>query len=193
VVRRCLHLDVFKLLSTMQEPAMQEEVNRQKRQRQQREDHREEAKWPSPSNAARAFRWSRLGPDNEVTVLLRLMGCLCRRPILLSEVDVAALSTLPRDLNPTLLVNQRDLGRRVTRVLSAGCRGKMVSLTGCQTQRRRVGPPRIFVDNVTGGANVLRPHMSPIVFRAAHNLSTRVMWFLTIFCSRDALYDHVVL
>ena len=47
------------------------------------------------------------------------MGCLCRRSILLSEIDVAALSTLPRDLNPTLLVNQRDLGRRVTRVLLA--------------------------------------------------------------------------
>ena len=60
-----------------------------------------------------------LGPENEVTVLLRLMGCLCRRPILLSEVDIAALGTLPRDLNPTLLVNQRDLGRRMTRVLLA--------------------------------------------------------------------------
>ena len=60
-----------------------------------------------------------LGPDNEVTLLLRLMGCFCRRPILLSEVDIAALGTLPRDLNPTLLVNQRDLGRGVTRVLLA--------------------------------------------------------------------------
>ena len=60
-----------------------------------------------------------LGPDNEVTLLLRLMGCFCRRPILLSEVDIAALGTLPRDLHPTLLVNQRDLGRRVTRVLLA--------------------------------------------------------------------------
>jgi hypothetical protein len=60
-----------------------------------------------------------LGPDNEATLLLRLLGCLCRRPILLSEVDIAALSTLPRHLDPTLLVNQRDLGRRVTRVLLA--------------------------------------------------------------------------
>jgi hypothetical protein len=60
-----------------------------------------------------------LGPDNEATLLLRLMGCLCRRPILLSEVDIAALGTLPRDLDPTLLVNQRDLGRRMTRVLLA--------------------------------------------------------------------------
>jgi hypothetical protein len=60
-----------------------------------------------------------LGPDTEATHLLRLMGCLCRRPILLSDIDIAALGTLPRNLNPTLLVKQRDLGRRVTRVLLA--------------------------------------------------------------------------
>jgi hypothetical protein len=51
-----------------------------------------------------------LGPDNEATLALRLMGYFCRRPILLSDVDIAALGTLPRDLCPTLLVNQRDLG-----------------------------------------------------------------------------------
>jgi hypothetical protein len=60
-----------------------------------------------------------LGPDNETTLLLRLLGCICRRPILLSDIDIAALSTLPRNLDPTLLVNQRNLGRRVTRVLLA--------------------------------------------------------------------------
>lgn len=60
-----------------------------------------------------------LGPDGEVTRVLRLLNCLCRRPILLSDFDVAALSTLPRNLDPTLLVNQRDLGRRLTRVLLA--------------------------------------------------------------------------
>ena len=76
---------------------------------------------------------------------------------------------------------------------SCGCRGKMACSTGCRTQRRRGGPSRIFVDNVTGAANALRPRTSPIVFRAAHNLSTRVIWSSTIFCLRDALYDHVVL
>ena len=60
-----------------------------------------------------------LGPANETTRLLRLLGCLCRRPILLGDIDIAALATLPRNLNPTLLVSQRDLGRRVARVLLA--------------------------------------------------------------------------
>jgi hypothetical protein len=60
-----------------------------------------------------------LGPDNEITRVLRLTGCLCRRSILLSDLDVAALSTLPRNLDATLLVNQRNLSRRLTHVLLA--------------------------------------------------------------------------
>ena len=60
-----------------------------------------------------------LGPDIEMSRVLRLMGCLCRRPILLSDLDVAALSTLPGNLNPTFLVNQRNLGRRLTHILLA--------------------------------------------------------------------------
>jgi hypothetical protein len=60
-----------------------------------------------------------LGPDNEIARVLRLLGCLCRRPVLLNDLDVAALGTLPSELNPTLLLNQRELGRRLTHVLLA--------------------------------------------------------------------------
>jgi hypothetical protein len=57
------------------------------------------------------------GPDGEVNRALRLLNCLCRRPILLSDFDVAALSSLPSNLDPTLLVNQHTLGRRLTSIL----------------------------------------------------------------------------
>jgi hypothetical protein len=60
-----------------------------------------------------------LGPDNEIARVLRLVGCLCRRPILLGDLDIAALSTLPCNLDPTLLVNQRNIGRRLAHVLLA--------------------------------------------------------------------------
>ena len=60
-----------------------------------------------------------LGPDNEVSLLFRLLGCVCRRSALLSDLDVAALRTLPRNLNPTLLIKQRSLGPRIRRVLMA--------------------------------------------------------------------------
>ncbi len=50
---------------------------------------------------------------------MRLLGCLCRRSVLLGDVDVAALATLPNHLDATLLIDQRNLTRRVTRVLLA--------------------------------------------------------------------------
>lgn len=60
-----------------------------------------------------------LGPDNEARLVLRLLACICRRPVLLSDIDVPALATLPDHLEPTLLIGQRNLLRSVMRVLMA--------------------------------------------------------------------------
>ncbi len=62
---------------------------------------------------------SLLGPENEVGLILRLLGCLCFRPVLLGDLDFAALRTLPDHLRATLLIHQRNLDRRVKRVLIA--------------------------------------------------------------------------
>jgi len=60
-----------------------------------------------------------VGPESEVSLVLRLLGCTCRRPLLLGDVDMAALATLPAQLGATLLVNQRGLSRSIFRVLQA--------------------------------------------------------------------------
>jgi hypothetical protein len=60
-----------------------------------------------------------LGPDNEARLVLRLLGCLCRRPILLSDIDLPALATLPSQVDATLLISQRNIPRQVMRVLLA--------------------------------------------------------------------------
>jgi hypothetical protein len=60
-----------------------------------------------------------VGPEGEVSLILRLLGCTCRRALLLGDVDIAALATLPAQLAPTLLLNQRELRPGVTRVLQA--------------------------------------------------------------------------
>ncbi len=60
-----------------------------------------------------------LGPDSESSLVLRLLGCLCRRPILVGDIDMAALSTLPAELYATLLINQSKLPQRVMRILQA--------------------------------------------------------------------------
>jgi len=62
------------------------------------------------------------GPENEVSQVLRLLGCICRRPVLLGDVDLAGLGKLPDRLGATLLIRQRDLGRRVRRTLLASTR-----------------------------------------------------------------------
>jgi hypothetical protein len=60
-----------------------------------------------------------VGPESEVSLVLRLLGCTCRHSLLLGDVDMAALATLPAELGATLLVSQRGLGRGITRVLQA--------------------------------------------------------------------------
>jgi hypothetical protein len=63
-----------------------------------------------------------LGPENETGLILRLLGCLCRRPILLGDVDLPALGTLPGQLGATLLIDQRNLSRSVRGALRASNR-----------------------------------------------------------------------
>ena len=63
-----------------------------------------------------------LGPGNEAGLALRCLGCLCRRPVLLSRVDVPALATLQSHVDATLLISQRNLPRQVMGVLAANDR-----------------------------------------------------------------------
>jgi len=62
------------------------------------------------------------GPENSVSHVVRLLSCLCRRAVLLGDVDFDGLTALPNNVGATLLINQRDLGRRVKRALIASNR-----------------------------------------------------------------------
>ena len=62
------------------------------------------------------------GPDYEVGVALRLLNILSYHSLLLSDVDIAALRTLPTGLRVTLLVNQTNLVPGVERALSNSVR-----------------------------------------------------------------------
>ena len=53
--------------------------------------------------------------------VLRLLDCLCRHPLLLTEVTPASLRSLPMHLSPTLLLNQQGLRPNVQRLLRASC------------------------------------------------------------------------
>jgi len=63
------------------------------------------------------------GPSERVHLMMRLLSCICRRPILLGRLDLAALCTLPEGLNATLLIGDEKLARTVGHVLNtAGTR-----------------------------------------------------------------------
>lgn len=73
-----------------------------------------------------------VGPENTVRLILRLLGCTCRRPVLVGDVDRAALATLPTRLGATLLIDQRQLNRGVTRTLLASTHRDFHVTRGCR-------------------------------------------------------------
>lgn len=60
------------------------------------------------------------GPHDQVGIeLLRLLGCLCRRPLLLAELTPGTFRSLPMYLSPTLLLAQPELRPSMQRLLDA--------------------------------------------------------------------------
>jgi hypothetical protein len=70
------------------------------------------------------------GPDDAVSTVLRLLGSVCRRAVLLGDIDLGGLATLPNGLGATLLLNQKGLGRRMRRILLASTRRHFSVLRG---------------------------------------------------------------
>lgn len=62
------------------------------------------------------------GPDSAISQVMRVLACLCRRALLLADVDLNGLASLPAGLGATLLINQRNLSQRVRRTLTASNR-----------------------------------------------------------------------
>jgi hypothetical protein len=64
------------------------------------------------------------GPASmEASQLFRLLGCLCRHALALTEIDIAGVCSLPMEMYPTLLVRQPLLKGRILRLLSAASTG----------------------------------------------------------------------
>lgn len=70
------------------------------------------------------------GPEPEVSRLLRLLNCTSRHPLLLGNLDLGSLAGLPSGLTTTLLIGQRILDDRLTRVLLASNRRRFRIVRG---------------------------------------------------------------
>ena len=60
-----------------------------------------------------------LGDERMASLVLRLLGVLCRRGVLLADLDIRSLNSLPEGLHATLLVKQRGLSESVKKFLIA--------------------------------------------------------------------------
>jgi hypothetical protein len=100
------------------------------------------------------------GPNNEVSHVLRLLGCCCRRSVLLGELDLGTLASLPSRLNPTLLINQPALGKRLKRALCASNRRHFCVFRG-RTRLDVYGARAFSCDGALVDEHGLRVSLSP--------------------------------
>jgi hypothetical protein len=70
------------------------------------------------------------GPDETVSIVMRLLGSICRRSVLLGDIDTGGLAGFPSGLGATLLINQKALRRQVKRILLASTRRHFGLLRG---------------------------------------------------------------
>ena len=65
-----------------------------------------------------------LGPENEASLMLRLLGCLCRRPVLLGDIDMAAFG-VPGELDQSA---QSCAARHANLAAVMPCRARLSGL-----------------------------------------------------------------
>ena len=100
------------------------------------------------------------GSSTRVHLMTRLLGCLCWHPILLGHLDLASLSTLPKRLNPTLLVHEEKLVNNVARILETS-RNRDLAIPFGKSWIHAYGAKVLFSDSMSVKASELRIHLAP--------------------------------
>jgi hypothetical protein len=99
------------------------------------------------------------GSSTRVNLMMRLLGCLCRRAILLGHLDLASLSTLPNGLDPTLLVYEEKLTKNVGRILDTS-RNRDLAIPLGKSWIHARGARVLFSDSASVNASDLRIHLA---------------------------------
>ncbi|MDR3748870.1 MAG: hypothetical protein P4M04_12050 [Acidobacteriota bacterium] len=100
------------------------------------------------------------GPDEELGIdVLRLLSCVCRRPLMLAELTPVSFRSLPMHLSPTLLLDQQRLRPNMQRLLRASSYRGLHLLGSRGSVVNPYGPKAIFCGSDTavdtlGGAAV---------------------------------------
>ena len=90
------------------------------------------------------------GWDEELGVdVLRLLHCVCRRPLLIGEITPSWLRNMPSYLAPTLLVNQAEVRPSLQRLMRASCRSGICVPGNAGGVVQLYGPKAIFCPDGT--------------------------------------------
>jgi hypothetical protein len=100
------------------------------------------------------------GASTRVRPIMRLLACLCRRPLLLGRLDLSVLSTLPKGLNPTLLIYEEKLAKNVARILETS-RNRDLAIPYGKSWIHSYGARVLFSDPNGVNASDLRVHFVP--------------------------------
>ncbi len=101
------------------------------------------------------------GSYMRVHSIMRLLACVCRRPILLGRLDLAALSTLPEGLEATLLIHEEKLPRSLTRILDTS-RYRDIKIPLKKSWIHAYGARVLFSDPMALDAAALRIDLSSV-------------------------------
>ena len=110
----------------------------------------------------------------EALAFLRFVRCICRRGLLLTEIEPAGFLAIPRQLKPTLLIHQTRLTRRMRALLRAASgRGALVTARGRFLDVR--GAMAIFCNdlNLDPTEDLLRITVGPAEPNSAHAFDGR--------------------
>jgi len=100
------------------------------------------------------------GSNARVTMVMRLLACVCRRPILLGRLDLSALHTLPKGLDPTLLIYEEKINKNVARLLETS-RNRELAIPFGKSWIHAYGTRVFFSDPMTVDTSALRIHLAP--------------------------------
>jgi len=110
------------------------------------------------------------GPvQGQGTDILRLLNCVCRRPLMLADVTPPGLRSLPMCLHPTLLINQPGLSPRMWTLLRTSSQHGLYVPAGKGGVLDLHGASAVFLgaDDVLkiAGGEVLHLSLPPTLFR----------------------------
>lgn len=116
------------------------------------------------------------GPASSADLLLRTMGTLCRRPVLLAQLNSAIVRKLPiSELTPTLLVREAQLNRNMLAFLSASNQPGYLFLNG-ETFEQLYCPKCLYVGEELKDrlaiSNSIQINLGGSVVRGPHSLPT---------------------